>query len=113
MFPAAPQGLLDQVHKVGRAELAQGDQRVGTGVNCLVEHLLGQSAQRRISFIDLASATAGSTDSGTAGATMAMGEPPLVVLHGDVLAAASSADSAVCDQIDFEVEPNGDASAGA
>jgi hypothetical protein len=75
LFPTTPQGLLDQVYKVGRAQLAQRDQGLSAGVNCLVDHLLGQSGQRQVSLRGLGAAIGGSTDSGTAGATMATDEP--------------------------------------
>ena len=59
------------MHEVGRAQLAQSKQGLGSGVNCLVEHILRQPTEREVSWRCLGFVMAGSADSGTAGATMA------------------------------------------
>jgi hypothetical protein len=59
------------MHKVGRAKLAQGDERLGACINCFMEDLLGKPRRTRVSSRELGKNTAGRTDSGTAGATIA------------------------------------------
>lgn len=76
LLPTTPQGHLNKMNEVGRAQLAQGDQGVGAGLNCFVQYLLGKPGQKFISSMSLKEVTAGSTDSGTAGATMVIDWPP-------------------------------------
>ena len=88
MFSSTPQGLLDQVHKIGRAKLAQGDQRVGTGVNCFVEHLLRQPTQRHISLSPSCEGDRGGHGLGHSWRNHG-DKTATVVLHGDALAESS------------------------
>lgn len=41
--------LLEDVDEVGRAEFAEGNQLLGAGFNCLMQHLLGDPEETEVS----------------------------------------------------------------
>jgi len=57
------------MHKIGRAEFSKTSERFGSGINRLVENLLGNSSSR-LAIVDAKQFGSVAPHSGTAGATM-------------------------------------------